>query len=280
MRPLTTPRLLILLCVLCMAFPFSTTQPATARDSRVASTLATASAALARRTGVAPRTGSTTTSHPRTRAQRAAFATLPLSFERNEGQDRHDHLNLAHGQGYTAALTQSGLLLALTAPTKRTAQHTSSRCQHRSRGAAGWRRSTSYGAWPAAAPRPGQLLHWKQPQGLAYPHPDLWQVTYQGVYPGIDVVYHGQQQALAFDFPCTRCPGQRIRLHIGGMGSATQDAQGNLALTAGSTQAADGPCRGLPDVPRPTPAVGAHFQLLGGDDVGLRPRSLRRRPCR
>ena len=62
------------------------------------------------------------------------------------------------------------------------------------------------------------------------------QVRYDGVYPGIDLIYHGQQRQLEYDFVVA--PGahpEEIRLAFSGARSAQLDADGNLvlALTSG-----------------------------------------------
>src|SRR5439155_1986222 len=60
-------------------------------------------------------------------------------------------------------------------------------------------------------------------------------VEARGVYPGVDLVYYGNQRQLEYDF--TVAPGAdpgAIKLAFPGAESATLDAQGNLVLeTAG-----------------------------------------------
>ena len=61
------------------------------------------------------------------------------------------------------------------------------------------------------------------------------QVVYQDVYPGVDLVYHGNQQDLEYDFDLAPgvSPGV-IRLAVEGAEAMTLDAAGNLVLqTAG-----------------------------------------------
>ena len=65
--------------------------------------------------------------------------------------------------------------------------------------------------------------------------PNYAQVEEPGVYPGVDLVYYGNQQQLEYNF--TVAPGADpgvIRMAFTGAESATLDAQGNLVLqTAG-----------------------------------------------
>src|SRR5579862_6585551 len=60
------------------------------------------------------------------RAAVAAYGRLPLNFEQNQGQVDRAVSYLAHGQGYTAYLTASGLVLAL-APSTASASRASGR---------------------------------------------------------------------------------------------------------------------------------------------------------
>jgi hypothetical protein len=61
--------------------------------------------------------------------------------------------------------------------------------------------------------------------------PNYGQVDYQGVYSGIDLVYHGDQKQFEYDFVVA--PGadpRAIRLTFDGMKSASLDRSGNLVL--------------------------------------------------
>ena len=61
--------------------------------------------------------------------------------------------------------------------------------------------------------------------------PNYGGVKYQGVYPGIDLVYYGNQRQLEYDFVVS--PGadpRRIRLGFQGADKLEVDAQGDLVL--------------------------------------------------
>ena len=61
--------------------------------------------------------------------------------------------------------------------------------------------------------------------------PNYGEVDYQGVYRGIDLVYHGDQNQLEYDFVVA--PGadaRAIRLAFDGIRSASLDRAGNLVL--------------------------------------------------
>src|SRR5262249_46549690 len=62
--------------------------------------------------------------------------------------------------------------------------------------------------------------------------PNYGQVEYQGIYPGVNLVYHGNQQQLEYDFVVD--PGAdptRIRFAIQGADSISLDSQGKLVLS-------------------------------------------------
>ncbi|MGD0222420.1 MAG: SBBP repeat-containing protein [Terriglobia bacterium] len=67
--------------------------------------------------------------------------------------------------------------------------------------------------------------------------PTYAQVTYQGVYPGIDLVYYGNQGELEYDFVVA--PGadpSRIQLAFDGADQLTQDGAGNLVAKLGGAK--------------------------------------------
>lgn len=62
-------------------------------------------------------------------------------------------------------------------------------------------------------------------------------VRYQEVYPGVDLVYHGDQQRMEYDFVISPKADPRvIRLEIAGADNLEIDAQGDLLLKVGGSQ--------------------------------------------
>ena len=61
--------------------------------------------------------------------------------------------------------------------------------------------------------------------------PTYARIAYSGIYPGIDVVYYGNQQQLEFDLlvKAGADPGA-IRLKVGGAGKLSIDGAGSLNL--------------------------------------------------
>ena len=100
------------------------------------------------------------------------------------------------------------------------------------------------GANPAAAasgssPLPGKSNYFigNDPAKWHSGVPQFARVRYQGVYPGVDLVYYGNQGRLEYDFEVA--PGadpRQIALRFQGQESANLDAGGNLILASGGNE--------------------------------------------
>ena len=119
------------------------------------------------------------------------FANLPLVFESNQGQSNPIVKFLTHGSGYGLFLTQNEAVLAL---------------QH-SAGQASTVRMSLEGANPnsqIAGTNPllgkSNYLIGNDPAKWHRNVPQFAQVRYENVYPGIDLVYYGNQGRLEYDF--------------------------------------------------------------------------------
>jgi hypothetical protein len=159
-------------------------------------------------------------------AVQAAYGRLPLSFEANQGQtDAHVNF-LSRGQGYSLFLTPTQAVLDT------------------SQSSAGNVLSMQLlGSDPAAhalgleqLPGVSNYLIGNDPSQWHTNIPNYARVEYQNVYPGIDLVYYGNnQQHLEYDF--VLAPGANpnaIQLSFQGTQGMTVDSQGNLVLhTAG-----------------------------------------------
>jgi hypothetical protein len=100
--------------------------------------------------------------------------------------------------------------------------------------------------------------------------PNYAQVEERGVYPGVDLVYYGNQQQLEYDFRVAPCadPGV-IRMAFTGAESAALDDQGNLVLqTAGGPVVEHAPML-YQESGGVRQSVSGHFVLEGSDQVGF-----------
>lgn len=141
-----------------------------------------------------------------------AYGKLPLSFEANQGQTEPQVKFLARGRGYSLFLTSQEVVLAFSQPA---GHHTAPGAVH-SHSAVEARpanppqavlRMTLVGA-NSAPPVVGQDELPGKSHYLIGNDPRKWRtdishyakVKYEGVYPGVDLLYYGNQGQLEYDF--------------------------------------------------------------------------------
>jgi hypothetical protein len=159
-----------------------------------------------------------------------AFGKLPLSFEENRGQVNDEVKYISRGAGYTLFLTPTEAVLALRQSDSR--KMTNDAVARRPRVPAQPRparesvlRMKLRGANPAPAVKGEDEMGVKTNYFIGN-EPEKWQtnvaryerVRYEQVYPGIDMIYYGEQQQLEYDFEVA--PGadaRRIALEFTGV---------------------------------------------------------------
>jgi len=174
-----------------------------------------------------------------------AYGKIPLSFEANQGQTDARVKFLAHGQGYTLFLTRGGeALLTLRKPAlKRDSLHPAANKPAAEPESETVTPSAVIRMSLAGANRTPQLEGANELSGKANyiigNDPKKWRtnvplftkVNYRDVYPGVDLVYYGNQKQLEHDFVVA--PGADphvITLNFAGPEKLSLDAQGGLAL--------------------------------------------------
>jgi len=189
----------------------------------------------------------------------ASYGKLPLSFEANRGQADEHVKFISRGGGYSLLLTGSGAVLALTG--NQVANHPDSRLPGRGRrpGAPGPKvgirdKAIAAGAGTGAdvirmelagANKNAQVAGANQLPGISNyfigNDPAQWRtgvptyakVRYTAVYPGIDLLFHGNQRQLEYDFLVA--PGanpQDIRLQFDGAKGLRIADDGDLVVKA------------------------------------------------
>ena len=191
-----------------------------------------------------------------------AYGQIPLSFQVNQGQTAAQVDFLSQGSGYTMFLTAAEAVLSLQKPAP----------------------APAAGAVAAAAAPASDVL--TSSFVGANPHPNVvgldplagtsnyfigsnpsqWhtnvasyaQVEYQNLYPGVDLVFFGNQQQLEYNYVVA--PGADpsvIKLAIDGAGSMTIDGQGNLQLNTPAGDVTEDAAGRLPgDRRRPAARLG------------------------
>ena len=143
----------------------------------------------------------------------AVYSVLPLSFEANQGQTDERVKFLARSEGYVLFLTSTEAVMALDNPAAhRKGKENSQISKHDfTSGSLRPPRSIVRMRLVGANATP-QVEGVEQLPGIsnyfAGSDPTQWQINvrtytavrYTGVYPGIDMVYHGNQRRLEYDF--------------------------------------------------------------------------------
>jgi uncharacterized protein (TIGR03437 family) len=154
--------------------------------------------------------------------------SVPLSFEPNQGQLDSTVQFLSRGSGYALFLTPGKVVLNLER--QQPAPEAAS---------VDTLRMSLIGASPKAnpvglSPQPGVVSYFigNDPKNWRSGIPTYGKVSYPQIYPGVDLVFYGNQRQLEYDFVVA--PGadpSRIAWRIDGA-RASVDAEGNLALSA------------------------------------------------
>ncbi len=199
------------------------------------------------------------------------YGHLPLNFEVNRGQADGQVQFLSRGNGYDLFLTSNAAVLALAQPA---AAADASAPQAPTFSTV---RMQFLGA--NAAPQiVGQGLLASQSNYLVGSDPTKWltnvpqyaQVEYQNIYPGVNLVYHGNPEQLQYDFTVAAGadPGQ-IQLSFDGADQLSIDGQGNLVIQAGGAQVVAHAPFLYQDIQGTRQAVTGHYVLQGPTQVGF-----------
>ncbi len=166
-----------------------------------------------------------------------AYGKLPLSFEANEGQATTQVKFLSRGRGYTLFLTPNEAVITL----RQSSPHSESRIKTAESAVL---RMKLIGA----NPQPQVLGLDKLPGKVNYfvgSDPSKWRtnistyakVGYHDIYPGIDLVYYGNQRQLEYDFVVAAGANPKaITLDFEGVNKLEVDVEGNLVLHTASGQ--------------------------------------------
>ena len=245
----------------------------TASPSEAPSTAQTASAAhvevlpvskpIPRGAGPIARRGSPAVTQP--------YGNLPLTFEQNLGQTAAVVQFLSHGSGYSFFFTPTELVIELRRTTggTRTKQvetvdslvvktrflganpHAAIRGHHRLPGVSNYLIGNDAKSWRT---------------GIA----NYAQVEYDSIYPGIDLVYYGNQRQLEYDF--TVAPGsdpRAIRFAMSGADAITIDASGNLIMKAAGSELTHHAPIAYQTIGGTKRSVAARYRLGTGNQIGF-----------
>ncbi|MBZ5572334.1 MAG: SBBP repeat-containing protein [Acidobacteriia bacterium] len=197
-----------------------------------------------------------------------AYGHLPLIFERNQGQSDARVKFLARGGGYSLFLTADEAVLALRQSALST-RHSANSVSVLRMGLANASRQPDI---VGDNELPGKSNYFIGNDPAKW-HRDVSQfarVRYRNVYPGIDLVYHGNQGRLEYDFEVA--PGgdpQQVALRFLGTDSLTVDSDGNLVLGLKHGRMRFQSPRVYQELGDQERAVPGRFELRGSHEVGF-----------
>ncbi len=172
-----------------------------------------------------------------TARRRAAtiYSSLPLHFEANSGQADAQIQFVSSGGACGLFLAPSETLLALPGPAGRRDRKPSAGSQLRIR-IAGASRAVKMAGEDATGGKSNYFLG-KERSAWRVGVPHYAKVRYAGVYPGVDLVYHGTQQQLEYDFVVApRADPGRIRFAVTGGTETRIDERGDLVTSTANGQ--------------------------------------------
>lgn len=202
---------------------------------------------------------------------RLAYTRSPLSFEANQGQTDAEVKFLARGRGYTLYLTATEAVLALRASSHRDKDSAAAATE------VAVLRLQFLGANPAPTVfgqerRQAQVNYFRGNDSKRWrTHVPLYaRVRYKNLYPGIDLVYYGNQQRLEYDF--VLAPGadpERIRLRYAGADRLRLDASGNLILRVADREVTQRAPVIYQDIDGQRQAIAGNYVITGTNQVGF-----------
>ncbi len=161
-----------------------------------------------------------------------SYEQLPLSFEVNRGQTDKQVRFMARGRGYGVFLTGHEAVLALHAAALGKSAPRSSPAK------TDVLKMQLLGVNPSVephgvAPLPGTINYFRgnDPSRWQSGVPTFAKVEFPGVYPGVDLLYYGDQGQLEYDFVVApNADPETIRLHFAGAGKLQLAATGDLTV--------------------------------------------------
>jgi hypothetical protein len=197
----------------------------------------------------------------------AAYGRLPLSFEPNQGQTDQQVKFLARGSGYGLYLTRDEAVLAMRASVGRSSSATRISLVRMSLEGANAAPNVT-----GTDPLPGKSNYFigNDPARWHRNIPHFARVRYRDVYPGIDLVYYGNQGKLEYDFEVA--PGadpHQIALRFRGSPKLVLTGRGDLSIATGSGDVRLQAPRLYQQVGNADRPVTGRFVLLANDVVSF-----------
>ncbi|MFC5865373.1 chitobiase/beta-hexosaminidase C-terminal domain-containing protein [Acidicapsa dinghuensis] len=211
------------------------------------------------------------------------YGKLPLSFEVNQGQADPQVRFLSRGNGYSLFLTDKEAVLTLrkTEMAHSAASLNPAHADADEGSDASFRsdvvrmqlagaRSRIRVAGADKLPGTANYFIGNDPAQWHSDVPTFGKVEYEGVYPGVDLVYYGNQQQLEYDFVVApNADVKTIRLRFAGAKRLMLDANGDLEIIAANGQITFRKPIAYQQKDEARLPVNGHFTLLADGAVGF-----------
>ena len=194
-------------------------------------------------------------------ATSAHYGKLPISFEANEGQSNAQVRFTSRTSGYTLFLTDSEAVVAFHAGGS---LHNGATFRMQLAGA------NPSVKLSGAEPLPGVVNYFvgSDPAKWRSSIPTYGKVRYSSVYPGIDLVYYGNERQLEYDFlVAPQADAAAIRLKFAATNKLSLDAEGDLQIADNSRTIAFHKPRVFQKGDRGDQSIAGQFQLLADNTV-------------
>jgi Beta-propeller repeat len=197
---------------------------------------------------------------------------LPVAFEPNVGQTDAAVRFVARGGGMTTFFTDSEAVMVLTG--SRSAKQPRAAAREAQQAVVRMKLVPAKPRRPAGLEKlPGYSNYFlgNDPAKWHTRVPHYGRVEYQDVYPGVDLVWHGEQQRLEYDFVVA--PGadaSRIQVEYDGVESISVDAAGDLRLRTALGELRQERPRVFQESEGRRIAVSARYALASGNRVGFK----------
>jgi hypothetical protein len=160
----------------------------------------------------------------------AEYIRLPLAFEANEGQLDREARFLARGEGYAVFLTRNEAVLTMQGAEK---------LKRAGVLRLSWVNGNRIPKISGEQKLPGKInyLRGNDPAKWRTNVPTFGRIRYRQIYPGIDLVFYGNQRKLEYDFVVA--PGadpKQIALAVDGAKSLRVSKTGDLLIDLGDTE--------------------------------------------
>jgi hypothetical protein len=199
-----------------------------------------------------------------------SYGKLPLSFEANEGQTDRRVRFLARGGGYALFLTPAGAVLRLRggAPPARPAR-TKTGSDVLSMRFAGANPSPSMEG-EGVLPGVSNYFVGQDPAKWRTGIPHYQAVRYAEVYPGVDVLFYGNQRELEYDIVVA--PGadpRRVRLAFDGARGLSVDEHGDLTIRTATGRLTHRKPLTYQEVEGRKQVIASRYVLKAGKQIGF-----------